>query len=90
MMAYETWLNMALDHVVPYNVCQRLNVPKEWREDYSNRVLSCTTCNTFGNRYVPKDFQPPTTLEEFYVLRDKIFIERRRLIRNDIKRGRVL
>lgn len=77
---YENWLNMALDHVVPYSVCQILNVPKEWREDYSNRVLSCTTCNTFGNRYVPKDLLPPTTLEEYYNLRDAIFLERRRLI----------
>ena len=80
MGVYENWLNMALDHVVPYNVCQMWNVPREWSEDYSNRVLSCTTCNTFGNRYVPQDFQPPTTLEEFYQLRDAIFVERRRLI----------
>lgn len=81
MGVYENWLNMALDHVVPYNVCQMWNVPREWSEDYSNRVLSCTTCNTFGNRYVPKDFQLPTTLEEFYRLRDAIFVERQRLIR---------
>ncbi len=81
MSTYENWLNMALDHVVPHNVCQTWKVPSEWSEDYSNRVLSCTTCNTFGNRYVPKDLHPPTTLEEFYDRRDKIFAERRRLIR---------
>lgn len=36
---YETWLTMALDHVVPASVCTSLNVPEEWREDYSNSVL---------------------------------------------------
>jgi len=77
---YENWLNIALDHVVPYSTCQSWNIPAEWREDYSNRVLSCTTCNTFGNRYNPKFLNPPSTLEEFYNLRDIIFSERKRLI----------
>lgn len=77
---YENWLNMALDHVIPQSVCNAWGIPEEWREDYSNRVLCCTTCNTFGNRYTPKDFKCPTTLEEFHNLRDAIFIERKRRI----------
>jgi hypothetical protein len=77
---YENWLNMALDHVVPHSICQTWKVPAEWREDYSNRVLSCTTCNTFGNRYSPKTLSCPSTLEEFYNIRDAIFIERKNLI----------
>jgi len=79
---YENWLTMALDHVIPRSVCLDWNLPKDWREDLSNRVLCCTTCNTFGNRYAPKDFKRPSTLQEFYNLRDAIFIERRRNILN--------
>ena len=86
---YESWLNMALDHVIPHNTCQAWQVPEEWREDYSNRVLSCTTCNTFGNRYSPHNMNPPSTLEEFYNLRDIIFIERKRLILEKHKQERV-
>ncbi len=78
--AYENWLNMALDHVIPHSTCLAWQVPAEWREDYSNRVLSCTTCNTFGNRYNPQNLNPPSTLEEFYKLRDIIFIERKHQI----------
>jgi 5-methylcytosine-specific restriction endonuclease McrA len=78
---YENWLNMALDHVVPRSTCLAWDLPEEWREDFSNRVLCCTTCNTFGNRYAPTKFRRPTTEEEFYELRDAIFVERRRNIR---------
>jgi hypothetical protein len=77
---YENWLNMALDHVVPVSVCQELKIPLEWCNDYSNCVLSCAACNGFGNRYSPKNAASPTTLEEFYDLRDTIFVERKKLI----------
>lgn len=77
---YENWLSMALDHVVPNSTCLSWGLSEDWREDYSNRVLSCTTCNTFGNRYIPQGFQCPTSLEAFYSVRDAIFIERRRNI----------
>ena len=79
---YENWLTMALDHVVPHSTCLAWELPEEWREDYSNRVLCCITCNTFGNRYAPKSFQCPSTLEEFYDVRDAIFVERKRNILN--------
>ena len=77
---YENWLTMALDHVVPYNTCVMWKLPEEWREGYTNRVLCCTTCNTFGNRYFPEGYPRPTTIEEFYALRDKIFVDRRQRI----------
>jgi hypothetical protein len=77
---YENWLNMALDHVIPTSACLAWDIPDEWREDYSNRVLCCTTCNTFGNRYAPQGCRRPTTLEEFYEVRDAIFLERKRQI----------
>ncbi|MCA0455749.1 MAG: hypothetical protein LCI00_17365 [Chloroflexi bacterium] len=77
---YESWLTMALDHVVPRDTCVRLQVCEEWYEDYSNRVLSCTACNTFGNRYQPEQFECPSTLEAFYHWRDSVFIARRKNI----------
>lgn len=81
--SYEAWLNMALDHVVPASVCKALGVPLEWKEDYVNRVLACTACNTFGNRYaLPAGTDRPTTLEDFLSLRDAVFSERRGLIRD--------
>lgn len=80
-IAYETWLTMALDHVVPTSVCTSLGVPDEWREDYSNRVLACAACNGFRNRYKPTiDVVEPLTLDVFYDLRDHIFAERKDLI----------
>ena len=77
---YEIWLTMAIDHVVPDNVCKSLGISEEWNQDYSNRVLCCTACNTFGNRYEPKNIDKPVTLEEFYQLRDRVFVERKALI----------
>ena len=75
--SYENWLAMALDHVVPNSVCKSLGLPEEWNQDYSNRVLCCTACNTFGNRYKPEIGDVPKTLEEFFDLRDSVFIERK-------------
>jgi 5-methylcytosine-specific restriction endonuclease McrA len=74
---YENWLNMALDHVVPVSVCQELRIPGEWCNDLSNLVLSCAACNGFGNRYRKDNALSPKTVEEFYVLRDTIFVERK-------------
>jgi len=52
-------------------------VPQEWAQDASNRVLSCTACNTFRNRYAPPNMERPVSLDEFYQLRDRIFVERK-------------
>lgn len=79
--SYEKWLTMALDHVVPVSVCLALEIPFEWREDCSNKVLSCAACNGFRNRYKPTiEVSTPLTLDDFYDLRDHIFSERSKLI----------
>lgn len=79
--SYDTWLTMALDHVVPISVCIAMTLPSEWREDASNRVLACGACNGFRNRYLsPEVTGGPLTLDDFYDLRDRIFVERRELI----------
>jgi 5-methylcytosine-specific restriction endonuclease McrA len=78
---FEDWLTMALDHVVPVSVCKRMQIDPHWLWNYSNTVLTCGACNGFCNRYKPKaDCTVPTTLAEFYDLRDRIFLERRKLI----------
>jgi hypothetical protein len=87
--SYETWLTMALDHIVPVSVCKSMDVPEDWREDSSNKVLACAACNGFRNRYSPSvDAILPTTLEAFYVLRDHVFTERRKLILDSHKTER--
>jgi len=79
--SYETWLTMALDHVVPTGVCQSLKIDPEWSKDCSNIVLACSACNSFLNRYSPpKGISIPHSLPEFYSLRDHVFIERSILI----------
>jgi hypothetical protein len=77
---YENWLTMALDHVIPHSTCLAWELPDEWREEQSNRGLCCATCNTFGNRYAPLEFERPSTLDEFFDIRDAIFVERKRII----------
>jgi len=78
---YQSWLQLALDHVVPVSVCLTFGVPLEWQEDCSNKVLACAACNGFRNRYKPTiQVTAPVTLSEFYDLRDHIFAERKTLI----------
>jgi len=75
---YQTWLTMALDHVVPASMCSDLGVPQEWREDCTNKVLACAACNSFDNRYKPTAGTPSAqSLEAFFDLRDKVFAERK-------------
>lgn len=81
--SYEVWLSMALDHVVPVSLARKLQIRKEWVQDYANGVLTCAACNGFDNRYEPSfKVQSPANLEEFFALRDQIFIERKERIRS--------
>jgi hypothetical protein len=74
---YQAWLTMALDHVVPTGAGKALGIPDDWVQDAANRVLACTTCNTFDNRYtLPLDTAVPATLDAFCHLRDGVFLER--------------
>lgn len=74
---YENWLQLCVDHVVPRSVCGALAIPTEWYEDCTNKVLACSACNTFDNRFKHQESDIcPASLEEFYALRDRIFTER--------------
>jgi len=78
---YDTWLTMALDHVVPRNVCRRLRVRADWAEDFANRALTCAACNSFDNRYsAPSELRTPNSWPEFVSLRDRVFVERQQRI----------
>ena len=75
--SYENWLQMAVDHVVPISVCGSLSISPLWYEDCTNKVLACAACNGFDNRYKQPEVDTcPTSLDEFYALRDRIFRER--------------
>ena len=65
-VSYETWLTMALDHVVPVSVCNGLGIRAEWQEDVTNKVLACAACNSFRNRYKsPAEVTCPKSRDEF-------------------------
>ncbi len=79
---YENWLTISLDHVVPANICRLLGICDEWTDDHSNRVLCCAACNAFKNKWTPEvPPECPTTLDEFFNMRDAMFIERRSHVR---------
>jgi hypothetical protein len=81
--SYDAWLSMALDHVVPVSLARKLQVPNEWVQDYANAVLACAACNGFDNRHEPSfKAERPASLEEFFVLRDRVFMERKSRIRS--------
>ena len=78
---YKKWLNMAIDHVIPVNLCNKWRLQEEWIEDYANKVLACNACNSFCNRYEPpKAISRPKTLKAFFVIRNKIYQERKKKI----------
>jgi len=80
---------MEMDHVVPVNICKELGVAFEWTHDCANLVLACGACNRFNNRYRPSvDQICPTSLSEFFDLRDRIFAERKELIANSHQQER--
>ena len=78
---YRNWLQMALDHVIPTRTGTAKCIPAEWLDDTSNKVLACAACNSFQNRYKLTDAELcPATLEGFYELRDRVFLERKALV----------
>ena len=78
---YEHWLLMALDHVVPRLVADKLRIGDEWFEDYLNSVLCCSACNHAKNRWEPRPLPaPPRSLAEFLELRDMCFAQRREAV----------
>ena len=79
--AYEHWLMMSVDHVVPTRAGQSVGISNDWLADYANIVLCCSACNGLGNRFkLMPEVISPATLEEFFSLRDQVFAQRKMLI----------
>ena len=76
---FEHWLLICGDHVVPKSECNRLGVPKDWRDSCSNLVLCCRGCNEFDNYYsLSWDENPGNwTIQRFKSLREKVFLDRK-------------
>jgi 5-methylcytosine-specific restriction endonuclease McrA len=83
------WATAVLDHAVPQslipckNEAERKAMAPAWQQfekwvwDFSNAVLACSGCNGAANRAMPPDIcLPPTSINEFYELRDTFFTYR--------------
>jgi hypothetical protein len=84
---YYRWLLVQLDHVIPVQEGLRLGIPQGLLEDATNRVLCCSGCNGFDNRYRIEHeathdaaYWEENECHEFYQLRDRVFQERFRRI----------
>jgi hypothetical protein len=84
--SYRAWLNLSVDHVAPAHLT-KLGWPAEWVLDGINLVTCCRACNEFLNGYRVLEAIPPTTLEQFVELRDRIFDEKkeRAIRRHDVE-----
>jgi hypothetical protein len=78
MSTFEGWLQLSIDHVVPQQMVGA-GYPREWILDAINVVAACGACNGYFNRD-PVLGDPPTTLDGFCALRDRVFVERRERI----------
>jgi hypothetical protein len=80
---YYRWLPMQVDHVVPVSVGRSLGIPEEYIEDAINKVLACSGCNGFLNRYTPiAEISASWSVDAFVALRDSVFVERKRNIQD--------
>jgi hypothetical protein len=75
---YEHWLLMCADHVVPTGTGLEFGIERAWLEDFCNRVLCCSSCNGFKNRFqLPVESIAPAEVHGFFDLRDAIFAMRK-------------
>ncbi len=78
---YDHWLLMCTDHVIPTGTGLALGIDGIWLEDFCNRVLCCSGCNGFKNRFqLPTESVLPAEIKGFVALRDAIFAARKELI----------
>jgi hypothetical protein len=80
---YYRWLLMQVDHVVPVSVGRLFGIPDDYIEDAINKVLACSGCNGFLNRYSPSAVPTETwSLDQFVRLRDEVFADRTRKVQD--------
>lgn len=71
--SYEAWLQISIDHVIPLQM-QSASYPILWLKDIANCVTCCRPCNDFLQKRI--DNPAPATLEEFFILRDQVFLQK--------------
>jgi hypothetical protein len=85
---YYRWLLVTTDHVVPTALCKKYDIKQ--RESMSNRVIACSGCNGFKNKYEPSEAVLTKLREgqkhswedpDFFALRTMVFEERRTQIK---------
>jgi hypothetical protein len=86
--AYEGWLSLSVNHVIPTGAATRLGYPAEWVRDTANLVTACRACNEFLNGYKVID-PAPASVDEFFDLRDRHFLAKREwvLVRHATERA---
>jgi 5-methylcytosine-specific restriction endonuclease McrA len=79
--SYRSWLNISVEHVIPTKSTLKSwgGDYKNWLFDLANCVTCCRACNEFLNGYKTEE-KPPKDLSEFFDLRDKIFLEKRKKV----------
>lgn len=72
---YYRWLLLSVDHVIPKGECDRLGIPVDFRDSYSNTVLCCSACNGFDNHYRILWDEPTVDWapNRFFLLRQRVF-----------------
>lgn len=73
--AYEDWLDLSVDHVVPRNAVS-VGIAAEWIEDLHNHVPCCRACNEFLNGF-RVTVEAPTDIIDFLKLRDSVLEAKR-------------
>lgn len=91
-VSYRAFLDLSVDHVVPVSVMSETpdvapKKPKPWPYDKQvrswllhqcNTVPCCRACNEFLNGFTVGNEAMPKTPEQFALLRDKVFQDKRR------------
>jgi hypothetical protein len=78
---YYRWLLMNVDHVVPAAEARLLGILVSFFEDAINKVLACSGCNGFPNRYKLEVKRLTNwSKDQFIVLRDRVFEDRQAAI----------
>jgi hypothetical protein len=85
---YESWLDLSIDHVIPRGTVGQLSWDVLWVEDIANLVTCCRACNEFSNGYRVTG-SPPSSLEEFFDLRDQHFSAKRAWLADRHARERI-
>ena len=76
---YENWLNISIEHIIPHSTLKVWGADFDiWIDDLSNTGACCRACNGFLTVFKLSS-EAPKSLEEFYDLRDKVYLQKKEL-----------